>query len=432
MKTCHQPKTKDGESVKTGRQMAWGAVVLILAVLGCGSSGGTGTGGVTGHGGVGGVGGGSGSGGSAPQTTAFSISTNPTALSLPPGGDQSVPITIDRTTGSTTFTGAITFSLLVPNTISGTGVTATFTPNPATAGSSTLAIAVASGVAAGSYTLDLVGVSGTETYTLPLPLTVTSVAATTLLVDNDASANNVDPTDTTAVPSASDTLFPSLLSGEGILFNSFVAPVPSTPGTPNTPTTADLTNYTTIVWYTGASFGTFQTLSPAQKAILESWLDQGGHTLLMFSENLVYDLGVADWVSPETDTFLKNYIGAAGDADDGDLSHATYNATGITGTVFAGEVFQVIMDQPIESSADPINPAIGTDALVTVVENPDQQLSAATAVPAVVGRKTVGTAATSKVVYVGIPIENILKTTGNNTNADFFHAVLRYVGLKAS
>jgi hypothetical protein len=65
---------------------------------------------------------------------------------------------------------------------------------------------------------------------------------------------------------------------------------------------------------------------------------------------------------------------------------------------------------------------------VTVTENPDGQLLAAQAVPAVVGWKHVGAAGTSTVVYVGIPIEDVLVTTGNNSAADFFHSTLVYAG----
>ena len=108
----------------------------------------------------------------------------------------------------------------------------------------------------------------------------------------------------------------------------------------------------------------------------------------------------------------------------------SYSGTGVAGTAFAGQSFHVIKDSPIGSSADVINPKTGTESLVTVVENPDGQLAAATAVPAVVGRKHVGAAGTSTVVYVGIPIENILMTTGNNSAADFFHSTLVYAGLK--
>src|ERR1022692_871942 len=137
-----------------------------------------------------------------------------------------------------------------------------------------------------------------------------------------------------------------------------------------------------------------------------------GHTLIIFSQNMVYDLYKGNWTS-ETNTFLTNYVGAIGSAADGDLNHATYTVTGATGTALAAKVFQVIGDQPIISSGDTINPATGTDVLGTVVSDADGQLTPAAAIPIVVGRKTVGTAGTSKVVYVGAPVENILVTAAN-------------------
>jgi hypothetical protein len=355
----------------------------------------------------------------------------PTALSLPLGGTQNVTITIDRNTGSATFSNPISFALEIPNSITGTGVTAQFTPNPATAATTTLTVNVGTtGIVAGNYTMNVVGTSGADTYTVALPLTVTSASNTTLLVDNDGSANNGDPTDTTLPASSSDTLFASLLQGESIGFNTFVCDQSTAGATAADPSLSTIMNYSTIVWYTGPSYGNNVTMSPSQEAILEGWLDAGNRTLLIFSENLVYDNGNGYWNEGEPDEFLATYLGAAGDAADGDLDHVSYTATGATGTAFAGEAFHVIMDSPIASTADVINPATGTDTLVTVVENPAAQLTAATAVPAVVGCKHVGAAGTSTVVYVGMPIEDVLKTTNNNTAADFFHAALVYTGIK--
>jgi hypothetical protein len=265
-------------------------------------------------------------------------------------------------------------------------------------------------------------------YTVALPLKVTSAAVTTLLVDNDGSANNADPTDATIAQSVSDTLFSTLLQGESVPFNTFVTDS-SIAGTGADPSTSTIANYSTIVWYTGDQYGGNVTMSPSQEAILESWLDAGNKTLLVFSENLIYDNGNTHWTEAETDEFLANYVGAAGDAEDGDLDHVSYSGTGVAATAFAGQSFHVIKDSQINSTADVINPSSGTDALVTVVENPDGQLTAATAVPAVVGRKHVGAAGTSTVVYVGIPLEDILMTTGNNSAADFFHSTLVYSGL---
>ncbi len=349
---------------------------------------------------------------------------------------QDLTVNIDRTVSAATFTGAISFALEIPNTITGSGVTQTFVPNPATAGSITLTVTIGTtGIVPGAYVLDIVGTSGTgataESYTVHLPLTVTA-PTTTLLVDNDGSPNNADPTDTTAVPSASDTLFPSLLTGESIAFQTFIVPS----GAPTTsPTTADLKNYTTIVWYTGANYGGDDpSLSDVQEAILADWLDQGGHTLIMLSEALVYDRKTGTWDSGETDDFLSNYIGAMGDFADGDLEDVTYTANGVAGTAFAGETYHVIADSPIQSTGDIINPTTAANPpvpLVTVMSDPDVTGTPITA-PIVVGRKSIGAAGTSQLVYVGMPIEDILVTTGNNSNKQLFHAALVYLGIKAS
>jgi hypothetical protein len=406
--------------VNTCRLTFLGSVGLMLAVVGCGSSSSgdkTGTGGAT-------------------QTGDYSFTVTPTALSLPPGGMQNVTITIDRGPGGSAFTDPITFTLEIPNSITGTGVTQTFVPNPATAASTTLTVAVGTtGIVAGSYTLDVVGTSGASSYTVSLPLTVTG-ATNTLLVDNDGSSNNEDPSDATNPQSTSDALFATLLQGEGLGFDAFVADETIAGTTSATTPSADpsastIAGYTTIVWYTGSLYGVHQTMSPSQEAILSSWLDAGGHTLLIFSEDLFSDNGIGDWITPETDAFLADDVGAAGDAADGDLDGVSYTATGAAGTAFAGESFDVTKDYRIGSTADVINPAAGTDALVTVTENPDHALAAAQAVPAVVGRKHVGAKGTSTVVYVGIPLEDVVMTTGNNSAADFFHAALVYAGIDA-
>jgi len=415
----------------------------MLAVIGCGGSSNDGKGGptdtggtgATGSGGTSGTGGATGTGG-ANQTSDYSFTVTPTALSLPPGGTQEVTINIDRGPSGSAFTDPIMFTLELPNSITGSGVTQTIAPNPAAAASTTLTVNVGTtGIVAGKYTLAVVGTAGADTYTVSLPLTVTG-ATNTLLVDNDGSANNDDPTDPSNAQSTSDTLFATLLQGEGLGFNTFVTDesiAGTTASTPSAdPSTATIANYTTIVWYTGSLEGVHQTMSPAQEAILSSWLDAGGHTLLIFSQDLIADNGIGDWVTPEsaaTDAFLADDIGAAGDAEDGDLNDVTYTAAGVAGTAFAGESFHVVKDAAIASTADVINPASGTDALVTVTENPDGALTSAQAVPAVVGRKHVGAKGTSTVVYVGIPLEDVLMTTGNNSAADFFHATLVYAGI---
>ena len=129
-----------------------GSIALMLAAVGCGSSG-NGKEGTTGTGGSGatGTGGSTGTGGTGVQSSEFSFSLAPSALMLPLGGTQAVTVTIDRDLGTTTFTDALTFELDLPNSITGTGVTAVFAPNPATAGSTTLTVDIGTaGIAAGT------------------------------------------------------------------------------------------------------------------------------------------------------------------------------------------------------------------------------------------------------------------------------------------
>ncbi|HVY36316.1 MAG TPA: hypothetical protein VHM31_00215, partial [Polyangia bacterium] len=370
------------------------------------------------------AGGNVGGAGGAAQTGDFSFSTGTTtALSLPPGGQQTIAITINRDAATPTFTSSIMF------TLTGTGVTGTFTPNPATLNSTSLSLTVASTATAGASTVHITGTAAGKTHTVDLPLTVTA-PNTTLLVDFDASDNNADPTDTTATPSNSDTLFAALLQGENIGFNTFVVPSGGA-GSPNTPTTQDLAAYSTVVWYNGANDAGSpnSTLSPSQEAIVEAWLDTGHKTMLVFSQQMFYALGTHQWTTPETNKFLSDYIGAQGDSVD-KLQNMTYNTTGVASTPFAGDVFQVINGVPdgFTTTSDAVNPKDGTDALVTAMIDPDG--NGTQALPVVVGRKNVGTAGTSTVVYVGIPVEYIQMTINNNTAAQFFHAVLQYAGLK--
>ncbi|MHB8420792.1 MAG: hypothetical protein ACYDCL_22180 [Myxococcales bacterium] len=249
--------------------------------------------------------------------------------------------------------------------------------------------------------------------------------ATTLLVDNEWSGDFTSP---------SYQLFTGLLTGAGINFDTFVTAADSTP------TAVDLGAYDTLVWFSGASYGDANgtpTLSKAQEAIVETWLDHGGRTLLMFSENLVYDLSDGSgWAGPETDTFLANYLGLAGDAADfpchacsaDTVLHQNYTVTGVAGTALAGQQYDVIGDTPIKSSADAVNPGAGAgvDVLATTPGDPDTQGSDFN-VPVIVGRKGVGAAGSSQIVYVGVCVEDFPQGMGAETS--LFNGVLNYAGL---
>ncbi|MHB1843617.1 MAG: hypothetical protein ACYCWW_02115 [Deltaproteobacteria bacterium] len=257
-------------------------------------------------------------------------------------------------------------------------------------------------------------------------IAVTGASATVLVVDNDGSDNNSGASSPT--PSPSDTLFTSLSSANHLAYNLYVVPT----GATTVPAAGDLASYQAVIWYTGPVYGNEATMTAAQEQVLEGWLDQGGKTLILYSENLVFDLssGGNGWAGPEQDALLSQYVGATGDASDvnssaGTLDHGNYVATGAG--PLAGMTFHVTKDTPILSTADVINPKSGIDTLATVVADPDGTVDQTVA--SAVGNKAAGAKKSSKVVWVGMPIEDFLVVAGGNTNSEFFAGVLAYVGL---
>src|SRR5207247_868884 len=92
----------------------------------------------------------------------FSLSAAPLSQPVAAGGSTSYSLTITPSGG---FSGSVTLSLSgAPG-----GVTASFSPNPATS-SSTLNLTVGAGTVAGSYPLTISGVSGSVTHTAAVTL----------------------------------------------------------------------------------------------------------------------------------------------------------------------------------------------------------------------------------------------------------------------
>jgi len=98
-------------------------------------------------------------------TPDFGLQLSPTGLSLTPGQNGQVQVTVLASGG---FNSPVNLSLVGAPP----GVTGTFSPNPATQ-SSLLTLAVASGAATGSYTLTVRGTAGSLTREARLDLTVT-------------------------------------------------------------------------------------------------------------------------------------------------------------------------------------------------------------------------------------------------------------------
>jgi hypothetical protein len=107
-----------------------------------------------------------------PSTAGFTLSANPTAVSVAPGG-----------TGTSTITSTTTGGFNSPVTLSATGqpagVTVTFNPTSITGtGTSTMQMAVASTTVAGAYPITVKGTSGSTTETTIVTLTVTGTTGT--------------------------------------------------------------------------------------------------------------------------------------------------------------------------------------------------------------------------------------------------------------
>jgi hypothetical protein len=258
-------------------------------------------------------------------------------------------------------------------------------------------------------------------------------ATATLLVDDDNSDNN-DPNSPIQTASYSDTLFAGLLAGENITYTTF--PVPAGNDTnPTVPSSSQLSGVATIVWYTGDNdSGEPPTLSSSQETTLGNWLDLGNKTLIIFSENLLYDLG-PDWADTNGDSFVSTYLGLTGGEADVSLANGdsldqdmSYIATGVsTISAFSGLSFAIDANggniTNISTTADAVNPATGTDTLLTVQADP-----LGTGTNTTTGVASGHTKGTSKIIYVGIPLEAV-HGAPTNTSAQLFHACLKYAGL---
>jgi hypothetical protein len=100
------------------------------------------------------------------QSPSFSLTANPSTLSIAQGSSGTSTITVTDNDG---FNGEVTLSASgLPS-----GVTAQFVPNPTTT-TSTLTLTASASAAAGTFTVTIQGVSGSLTNSTPISLTVTA------------------------------------------------------------------------------------------------------------------------------------------------------------------------------------------------------------------------------------------------------------------
>ena len=340
----------------------------------------------------------------APADGDFTLSVAPATLSLAQGGSGNVTVTINRT-GS--FAGAVALTLegssVGPNDISGS-----FAPSPANGGSSTLSLSVGANFAPGDYALTVRGVAGSLDKTAAFSLTVTA-PKTILLVDDDRSSNNSSPSNPDAVPSASDTIFKAALDSLGVAYNVYVVPFGV-----NGPSFDAIKDYATVIWYTASHYGgndNGATISSVDEINLKVFLDQGDRKAIVVSNSYFEGLR-SNWAAI-TNSFVNDYIGVIG-AKANVSNNNAFTTSGVAGTGTAGLNLNVAKT-PIDNYFSVVNPAGSSNTLVTVQANPDGTTTRAVAVAT--GNSGVGTAGTSKVVYVGFALENIIDIGANNKKA---------------
>jgi len=113
----------------------------------------------------------------------FSLSASPSSVTVTPGGNVTSTITITPSNG---FTGSVSLSASgLPS-----GVTAGFSPNPAT-GTSTVTFTASSSAATGTMTVTVTGTSGSLTHTTSVSLTVTTAAGGNFALSASPSSQNV-------------------------------------------------------------------------------------------------------------------------------------------------------------------------------------------------------------------------------------------------
>jgi uncharacterized membrane protein len=105
-----------------------------------------------------------------PPTPDFSLSVTPSSATVTQGSSATYTVNITRTGG---FTGAVTLGM----SSSPSGLTGTFSPNPATGASSTLTVPTTTSTAVGPYTITVTGTgTGVPTHTATTSLTVNAPA----------------------------------------------------------------------------------------------------------------------------------------------------------------------------------------------------------------------------------------------------------------
>src|SRR5579859_2409357 len=178
-------------------------------------------------------------------TNDFSISANPTSLSIVQGSNSASTISTAVTSGSA---GTVSLSA----SVSPSGPTASLSPTSVTAGNaSTLTVSVGSTVPTGTYTVTVTGTEGSATHSTSVTVTVTAPATN----DFSISAN---PTSLSIAQggSGSSTISTAVISGSAGTVSLSASVSPSGPTASLNPTSVTAGNSSTLTVSVGASVAT--------------------------------------------------------------------------------------------------------------------------------------------------------------------------------
>jgi hypothetical protein len=160
-----------------------------------------------------------------------------------------------------------------------------------------------------------------------------------------------------------------------------------------------------VLWYTGETFG-FANITTENEQVLRQWLDLGNRTLILSSENYMYDRA-GSWTDVKGDAFVSAYFGIVGGAED-DQSDAPFPLTGVSMTPTAGLSLTLGVDQAGYVNIDTVNLDGGAIPLVTDLSDPGST-GTPHAVPCASIIHGIGAMHSSTAEYIGFPLINLIE-----------------------
>lgn len=330
----------------------------------------------------------------APGNPDFSLSAQPSALTVNAGRSGTVQIGVERPASPE---GAPTLSLEGASVGSGAAkIAGTFGgPN-----GTTLMLNVGAEVAVGPHILTVRGRNGSVEKTVQVTVNVERWA----LVDDDDSNNNVQFANPAFAPdSDADKLMRAAMTAAGKPFDVFVVPHGTggyEPEIPDGPTAAQLSRYSGVVYYSGKSFATAMTNDDL--ASMSAFVDGPNRRLIILSSAVLRNaVGGRNQMQVPDERFrslLVTRAGLAQVASGETIVMPAYTLAGQANTVTQG------LNVPVaeRSFRSHMTPAPGTQTLFK-----EGELGIAT------GKASTGASGSSRVIVAGFEINGVGQADAN-------------------